>query len=302
MELESMEVLEKGKLYLNRLCRTIKSPGLLGARIQTGVGKEEGHATNGDCLLIDLHRNLFAVSDSPDRNPCSSRDFLVRWDQRMNEVEELNPARPISSGYFPELLKELKNSTEALMADTGYFDRTTFTALIIVPTETSLKGIVFHGGDSFIYRADLSNQEISRITDNNFWMVGRTGTISQVIEMDVTLDTRFIISSDGLNILTRGEREPLDQMLIKALNNHSIEEVPNILLEDFGQDLKFHDDYGVIAITPHSLPNCGPRLVKGGSDFNHEKQRRDLIENRTIKDVYEPIEISSDEMLIIPDK
>lgn len=65
-------------MRINPFKRCIQHPHVMSAMLKTGTDKIHNGFGNGDCILVDLSRNLYAVSDATERFPWGSRTLLAR--------------------------------------------------------------------------------------------------------------------------------------------------------------------------------------------------------------------------------
>jgi hypothetical protein len=51
---------------------SVRCPWLFSARVSGVRGRGKGRGQVGDAFLVNMGRNIFAVGDAPDWNPCAS--------------------------------------------------------------------------------------------------------------------------------------------------------------------------------------------------------------------------------------
>jgi len=95
-------------VMINPAKRMVKQKGSLSALVITGSDKVENGFGNGDCLLLDFSRLIFAVSDGSERYPQASRILLERFAEVLSE-QDISPD-----------ISVLKKSIEAIYTGQKY--------------------------------------------------------------------------------------------------------------------------------------------------------------------------------------
>lgn len=250
----------------DKIKRTVVSSKVFGARIDNGKPKGGTPPLGiGDSYLINLKRNIFAVADSPDWNPVASREFLENFNQRMEQLFRGEP-KIWNDQYDIEIFKDtLEENTNELIREVDYLSSTTFTCLIVIPDMGELKGLLFHCGDSCIFEINLGRKEISQMSWTNMNMVGRSKSLSQVKLVKIEKDTRFVLCTDGVHVLSRNENHGgLTGMLLDSFSQTDVDKVPDLLLDYYGRELEFPDDITIVTLDPNNLPSGEDVIIAGG--------------------------------------
>lgn len=253
-------------IYRNKTKRSVVCPGIFGARICKNKSKAVDDALrNGDSLLINLKRSIFAVADSPEWNPTASKEFLVKFNQRIEHLFTEDPETRNHKHDIEILKNVLIKNTNQLIEKVGYLSSTTFTCLFVIPDMHGLKGLVFHCGDSCIFKVDLCRKHISQISWTNMNFVGRSNKLSQVKLTKIDEDTRFVMCTDGLQALSRHESHVnLKKILLDSFGQTDVDQIPDLLIDYYGRDIEFPDDIAIIILDPNKLSGGGNTIICGG--------------------------------------
>jgi len=240
-------------------------PEVFGARIenaQTPPGRRPSE--NGDAFLVNLPRRLFAVADSPDWAPRASRDFLEKINQ---EVERLHEEAPQlwSEGPDLESIKNLLTDRfNRLMGQADHQTSAAFSCLLVVYRRKGPIGLMLHSGDSCVFKVDLGRRAIAQVSWTNMHFVGRSNRVSQVKFIKIDEYTRFVLCSDGLQVLCRNqEYGNLSKILLDCFTSQEIDRAPDHLIDYYGRDIEFPDDITVLALNPNRLPGPGEIFLTG---------------------------------------
>ena len=210
---------------------------------------------NGDSLLINLKRRIFAVADSTEWNANISKDLLERFNIQIEEIYQLFGNIEGDDDRLNAFCNLLIENTNKLIFEIRYPNSTTFSCLIILPGTNGKKGLILHCGDSLIFEIRQKKGHISQLTNTTLNLAGRVDKLTHVLMIDIKDDSKFVICSDGLTILTRMTGSySLPQILMEVFSQAGIDMIPNLLIDRLGKDLDFIDDTTIITIHPYLLP------------------------------------------------
>jgi hypothetical protein len=223
----------------------------------------------GDSLLINHRRGVFAIADSPDSNPSASRNFLHLFNR---VVEDLSSKRPeFWNGYCDVdlLTKSLAYEVNRLIESVDYRSSTTFSCVICLRTQDNVTALMLHAGDTCIFKVNTVENTIEQISRSSINFVGKVDKISQAEPVVVRHDTRFVLCSDGLQVLARNsEGRTLRAVLLEAMKHPEVHEIPDLLLEQYVRHIELPDDIAIIVLDPHKLNRSGETIVLGGEIFD----------------------------------
>lgn len=242
----------KENLCIYREKISLSLPGVFGMRIQPCTSKEENVLECGDSVLINFKRRVFAIADGPDWNPSSSKNFLMRFNARVDY--SFDHYRYIDKNDINKLKIVLIKETNDLLRETDSRSSTTFSSLIIFPDFKGMKALMFHCGDSYVYRVNIKEKAILQMSHTNMHFVGRSNEISQVEFIGADQNDRFILCTDGHQVLSRNQDyENLELLLLDSITNNDISCVPDMLIDKYGGGLDLYDDISIVAINPDAL-------------------------------------------------
>ncbi len=275
---------EPGYLF-NHPRRSVRRPGLLGARVRAGSTGSPPTAGVGDGILIHPEKAFFAIGDGSDRNPRAVRRVMEGFQRILEAIPGLRADRV----YREEEARILKESAllaaAMLIRDLYPSDGCTFTGMLIMRQENGLRGLLFHAGDSLLYRVDTGSGTVKRLTENNFWFVGRADRFSQVEEVPLDAPSRLVFATDGFaSLLPSGEDDAGE--LGEVCRCHPVEELPDILFERYDRPGQVLDDAAVLCLSPSGGTGDGPPFILGGTSAAEEQRRRENFEGHPPGDGY----------------
>jgi len=251
-------------LFLCAARRAVKAPGALAACLVSGAGRVENRQGNGDCLLLDFSRRVFAVSDGSDRFPAASRTFLSRL------------AGLLAGSDLPSTRAGWLDLVNQAYAGQEYIERTTFSGVALDPAKN--RAFILHGGDSMVFVLDASGQVLySTPADMNF--AGRALGLTRVNAADLPEGCVIAIATDGLSDVARLAGMPAQKLCAEALSRFAIHDLPDKLpkfLANTAGDV-LHDDVGFIMLSPDRVPASGPALLMGGTTSIQERRVQALV-------------------------
>jgi hypothetical protein len=240
-------------LYYDEIRSSFVCKGVVAAKIKKESVSEWNAAKGcGDSILINLNKRVFAIADSPDWNQSASLSFLRTFNDWFNHnmYDEHSISR---NKRIEDYEKELIENINRLINNVDYFSPTTFSCLMIGPYyENRLKGLILHCGDSCIFKVNVKKKCISLASRTNFSLIGRTRQLSQVEYVEIDEATRFILCSDGIHALTRGNRK-LEQLILDCFEMHELDSIPDILIGSHLEATQYNDDISILALDPNML-------------------------------------------------
>jgi len=243
----------------------IRYAGVMGARVRPGTAGigAPGPVTSGDCVLVDFRKCLFAVADSPDRQPGASRSFLVKFGRLIEGLDDIDPLKTYTFSAFKEIKRLLDEETKAILATIPYGDSCTFTGILVAKTDNGLKGIVLHTGDSLLFQY-APGKKLAQISKTNFWMVGRSSVLYQVDMIDIEEGATFILATDGISDLMFPKDPGRDECLARLINTVKVEDIPGKLLDKYDTSRRPVDDLAIVTLKPQSFSPSNYSDIIGG--------------------------------------
>ena len=257
MELETLN-----SVMLHPANRSIKIPGILSACLITGTDKIRSGFGNGDCLLIDLNRNIFAVADASERHPEASRLLLKRL------------IRAIAG-------TSLQTGVQKAYAGQKYVHKTTLSCVGIHHSDLNVSLRLANGGDSLMILYDTRDGSILYRTRADMNFAGRSRTGSPVAPLDVpTASCRLLLATDGFLDLIKTMGSGWPNRLPEQLIGVQVHEMAGFIRRRIDETVTGleHDDTGVIALNPFAgrLP-AAPCILMGGTRASEERAFTDYI-------------------------
>jgi hypothetical protein len=229
----------------DRINSALKCAGYFGARLRAGkIGVQIG-----DAILIDPARGLFAVGDSSDRDPRAARLFMHKLSDILNDISILSTNGIVQDHQLDALMREIVDRSREMLQKSPSKGTTTFTGILLLRTEHSTKAMLFHTGDSVLL-AFHPQKGIRKITENNFWLIGKVQEFYQVNIFDVIPGDRFLFATDGLQDLTPPEGKEFDAYIAELFREHPVEDIPDILIGNCDTKTVGKDDLALLALAP----------------------------------------------------
>jgi hypothetical protein len=255
--------------FCNFVKRSIRCPGLASARVRRGTMADDTRSGLGDCVMMDFKNGFFAVADSSDRDTTASRKFLKRYTVMLEDIAG-TLSEIASRGKLIEIRELLEEKSEDILMAIPYTASCTFTGILLPRNYLGERGILLHTGDSMSYTYSSRSDTVRRITENNFWMVGRTKQLFQVEEMGIEPDTVILIATDGFSDLNFSPNTERDAYIADLIKDNAIEEVADILFERGYAKSTPVDDLGLIALRPVCIDYTDKRIIMGGTSASRE--------------------------------
>jgi hypothetical protein len=282
------DTVDPGVLF-NPRNRSIRWSGIAGARIRPGTISSRDRSGMGDCILMDLRKGFFAVSDSSNRFPTASRRFLRKLAKGMDTLPSPDPGKPFSLEEFGRFSCAVIDTSEEVLQTIPYTESCTFTGVLVAGTEAGKKGILFHTGDSRLYEVNRKTSESRNMTANNFWMVGKSKRFYQVEEIEIPPETMFILATDGVVDLSSQDRVERHESLVDFANRYPVDEVPDRLVEAIDLQQATTDDLVIVALDPDRLRSSETTILLGGTEESEESRYRKKCRQDFYEDSYVPI-------------
>ncbi len=242
----------------------------LGARIVKASTNEFIACGVGDAILLNLSMALFAVADSPDSNPSASREFLQAFNHTMERIAWLNPEfwrQGCEVGRLKEYIAEAVNQ---LIVRVSYRCSTTFSCIMCVPAGENFVALMYHSGDSCIYKIDLEENSVQQVSWSSINHIGRVQSLSQVGSLDVNHSTRFVLCTDGLHALVRNvSGRTLPDLLLETLKHSEAHQAPGQLMAQYGHGVELPDDIAIIVLDPCRILRMGETILMGGEELGN---------------------------------
>ncbi|PKN33922.1 MAG: hypothetical protein CVU61_10790 [Deltaproteobacteria bacterium HGW-Deltaproteobacteria-19] len=276
---------DSGYLF-NHHRRSVRRPGLLGARVRAGSTGSPPTAGVGDGILIHPDKAFFAIGDGSDRNPRAVRRVMEGFSAILDGLTDLKAGRTYREDEAAILRESVPLAAAMLIRDLCPSDGCTFTGVLLFRTGNGLQGLMFHAGDSMLYRIDTEDGTVRRLTENNFWFVGRADRFSQVEEFSLEASSRLIFATDGFAaLLPSGEGNGKE--LGEICRRYPVEEIPDRLFDLYDRPGQVLDDAAVLCLDPAGPTGCSPPFILGGTSAAEEQRRREKFEECPPGDGYE---------------
>ena len=279
----------EASICLNQGRRAVRCRGFLGARLRSGSLRPQEQRGVGDGILLDFEKGFFAVSDSSDRDPSFSRRFLLRFSEALDGLDGIGSGLVFSAAGLAALKAELEARSATVLCEMSSTESCTLTGVLILPTEAGRQGLVLHTGDSLLLKCDLGARETQRITENNFWMVGRTRRFFQVEYVFLMERTRLLLATDGFSGLQAPESESGVAFVQRLFDEHPVEEVPDVLIDGYDLVERVRDDLALVSLDPSQIFFADRRIVLGGTTNDLERRFQDGLTSGQYRNSYEPM-------------
>lgn len=250
------------RILLHTAGHAIRFPGLLGARLRAG-GIRENAAGMGDAVLIDPAKGLFAVGDSSDRDPRAARMFMRHFSQVLSDIPALSSGAAAAPDQLDDLQKDIISRSREMLRTYPFHGTTTFTGVLLLRTNRRTRAALFHTGDSLLL-AYHPLQGIRRLTENNFWLLGKVREFYQIEFFDVTPGERFLLATDGLQDLSPPEGKAFDPYLSELFGRCPVEDLPDILIDCCDTRKDGRDDLALLSLAPDGPFPKGRKILPGG--------------------------------------
>lgn len=269
-------------MYLNLARRSFKWPGVAGARVQTGSSPHTPPAGTGDCVLLNFATGLFALSDSSDRAPGQSREFLLQLDKMVSQHSGIGPDRTLRTLEIRGMAKNIKLGCEKILKAMRGPASCTFTGIQILRTDIGMHALFFHTGDSCLYEYDPLERTLSALALKNFWMIGKSARLYQTTEFSVKPNTIFILTTDGV---AGGTDEPTQvRKFAEIIHCTEVEDIPDGIMHMGTPAGEFRDDAAVITLSTRSLQPATARIIMGGTTDLQEMEYKERCSSKFYRD------------------
>ncbi|MBI5248105.1 MAG: SpoIIE family protein phosphatase [Desulfomonile tiedjei] len=227
----------------------------------------------GDCVLLNFETGVFAVSDSSDRAPGQSREFLLQFDNMVSLSSRGANGSMFRATEVREIAEQIKLGCEKILEAMRGSASCTFTGIHILKTDSWMNALLFHTGDSCLYEYDPLKRTMTVLTVNNFWMIGKTVKLYQTTELSVKPSSIFILATDGVG---SGTSESTQRNNIAEIVQCSeVEDIPDKMMHTDISARGLRDDAAVIALASRSLQPVKARIIMGGTTAQEEREYSD---------------------------
>jgi hypothetical protein len=242
-------------ILIDPIGRMIRQNGALSGLIATGSGKVEDGFGNGDCLLIDFSRLLFAVSDGSERRPEASRILL-------SNLADAFPGPRLSADT-----EAIKTAVGKIYKEQKYTHKCTFACAALFRKKKGLSAFVSSGGDSSVVVADSSDGSIVLKTASDMNFAGRSNKAPDVSVFELKDPVhRIILATDGFFEALNKIRKPEPGRLPEWLFKEPVCGTAGRFMRKFREKgLHDYDDIGVIIINPFALCRDEAVIIAGGT-------------------------------------
>jgi hypothetical protein len=237
----------------------VKQKGALSALLITGSDKVESGFGNGDCLLLDFSRLIFAVSDGSERYTQASRVLLERFEKILSE-QDILPDIPV-----------LKKCIETIYGGQKYTHKCTFSLIAFINNGKEVTALISSGGDSMVIVADASDRSVifKTVPDMNF--AGRSKNVPGISTLTLKdRNSRVILATDGfaevLNKMEKRKQGKLPEWLFKGPACGIAGRVHGKLKRNKPD----YDDIGMIVIDPFDISREDKSILIGGTPPHKE--------------------------------
>jgi hypothetical protein len=237
------------RILLHTAERSIRFPGFLGARLRAGGPNGKNATGMGDAVLINPAQGFFAVGDSSDRDPRAARMFMGYFSDALSDIPDFSSGAASADDRIDDLQHDIVSRSREMLRLFPFQGTSTFTGLLLFRTERRIRAVLFHTGDSILFAYHPVNG-VRRITENNFWLLGKVRKFYQVNYFDVNPGERFLFATDGLRDLSPPEGKEFDEYLAELFRRHPVEEIPDILMDSCDTKTDGKDDLAILSLAP----------------------------------------------------
>ena len=251
-------------MYIDFSQRIFKWRGIAGAWVKPGSSSCKSSVSIGDCVLLNFETGFFAISDSSDRDPGSSRRFLTRFDQMIYDSSGFSMEKRINTHDLQIVKDKLALESDIILDSVMGLSSCTFTGLVLLNSDKGLMGLVLHTGDSDLYEYDPSSHQFYELTRKNFWMVGKTKKLFQIDTIEIMTPKILILATDGVGLAPTMKKSELRTELAKIVHCSDVEDVPKEIINKTRPINGFEDDAAVIALATKNLEYGNRKIIIGG--------------------------------------
>jgi hypothetical protein len=255
-------IVSRQGMKVNPSKRSIQCPDVMSAMLKTGTDKIYNGFGNGDCILADLGRNLYAVSDATERFPWGSRTLLSRLDSLFIFHDDLDwPCR-------------LRTAIEEACACQPYLHKSTLSAISTYKNGNSLHCAIYHGGDSRIIISNSTDGSIRYQSKADMNFAGRSRSSPKLTLLELTdPSTRIFLVTDGfqdfIHFLGTGLNLRLPELLWKLPVHEISAFIEKLITSQIDQTA--YDDIGCLILDPFQNSIDLPCLIMGGTRPDEER-------------------------------
>jgi len=247
-----------GPIFIDPFRRIARVEGTLSASIITGPDKVRSGFGNGDCVLLNFRKQVFAVADGTERYPEASSMLLRRLNDIINSSD-----RPLTSEGWRAMVQRAYGQQP-------YMYKTTLSLAAVIDGGV----FIVNGGDSMTIVVDAGDGSVLYRTVPDMYFAGRSKNIPGAARVDFNGEVRIIIATDGfidvLKHYTAG-------IAIESVPGEYLSYPPDRMCGRLYNDLEVngaaadHDDIGVIFLDPGSLETGDREVLMGGTTAAEER-------------------------------
>jgi hypothetical protein len=210
---------------------------------------------------MDFSRGFFAISDSSAANPATSHHFLSGFKKALDRIPLFDPERVDSEQFIENIKDELVVMAEGLLTTVSYGESCTFTGILFLRSEIGKTGILFHTGDSYLFKVHPDQRKFVQMSSNNIFMAGRTRRLFQVEAIEVEPASVLILATDGFSNLPFPTYAERNQFVLNVMNENPVDEIPDIIVRKIDKCNQVYDDIGIISIFSDNLVFSKERIL-----------------------------------------
>lgn len=209
----------------------------------------------GDCVIMNGRYGFFGLADGSPRDATFSRRFLVQFMEILEKVYE--PGNAVSN--MDQLGAAVRSMSRDLLKRLKGHASTTFAGMVKIHTPGGIRILVINTGDSACYSMNRNN-EVTRLTPVNFWLVGRTEHLHYMEWHTPEPGDLYMLISDGWY----GQFDSGEQVFRKCAGifHDSGAGIDNCIAEQKGD---FHsDDMSLLMVSPLNDFTENGEILLGG--------------------------------------
>ncbi len=260
-------------VLINALKRSVKMKNFFSGFIVTGTEKVRCGFGNGDCIMLDLEKRIFAAADGSERNPWASRDLLMRYQNNLSAEGGMTG------------IEDLKKNIKQIYSEQDFRHKTTFSSVWIEKENGTVSLYVASGGDSMVIVLDKETGSVEYKTEVDMKFAGRSLLEASMTKVELKdKKYRVILATDGYSDLVKQIELNADNRLHEILTLTDIHEVAESLLSELelNKGKIEYDDIGFIIFDPYyNIENSNVKLIIGGTNSKEER----FYENQSKKEL-----------------
>lgn len=282
-------------VLFNQQRREIRCPGFLGARLEGRCNQLSGV---GDGILLDFTNSFFAVADGSDRNTSASREFMINFSRMLTNTGIQFTGRIFERVEISDIRKRITEESGHLLASLPFGAGSTFTGVLILESFNGMAGIVMHTGDSYLICCDLKTRIARQYTENNFWMVGRSGRFFQIDEIPIDESTILVLATDGFDGIKLPPGCSREEFVMNMVETYNPDAIPDRLFPTLCS--AEWDDVALITFYPEMRGVSHGAYIIGGTSQQEELMFKEKKKKALLEDQFIPVSmLEGDEVTIL---